>query len=109
VVGNKPTKSMNIVSGSMKNAQHGYIVLAQLGFKRSQNNLFRASVKQCLNDNHAGVDKTFFAFVKSNDVSCATVQSSSLYLGLKGIYDLTSRQAQGLTEQHRRHKKYLKR
>lgn len=108
VVGNQPTKSINIVSGSMKYAQHGYIVLAQLGFKRSANDLFRKSTRQCLNDNNAGVDKTFFALVKLNDISCAMLQSPSLYFGLKGIYDLASRQSQGLTEQHRRHKKYLK-
>jgi len=108
VIGNKPTKSINIVNGAMKEAQHGYFVLAQLGFTRSKNDLFRASVEQCIKDNTCGVDKKVSISAKENGARCGALQTPKIYLGMKGIYDIGSGQAQGLTEQHRRYKKYFK-
>ena len=108
VIGNKPTASMNVVSGSVKNTKHGYIVLAQLGFARSQFALFKAAVEECRAKNENGVDKAFFALMRKQNVRCETLLEPHLYVGLKGIYDMKSRTPQGFTEQHRRHKKYFK-
>jgi hypothetical protein len=108
VVGNKPTASMNIVSGSAKNAEHDYIVLAQLGFARSQFDLFKTAVEECRSKNENMVDKAFFALAQEQNVHCGTLLEPHLYVGLKGIYDMESKTTQGFTEQHRRHKKYFK-
>ena len=108
VIGNKPTASMNVVSGSVKNTKHGYIVLAQLGFARSQFALFKAAVEECRAKNENGVDKAFFALTRKQNVRCETLLEPHLYVGLKGIYDIESKTPQGFTEQHRRHKKYFK-
>jgi len=108
VIGNKPTASMNIVSGSVKNVQHDYIVLAQLGFARNQFDLFKTAAAECRSKNENKVDKTFFALAQEQNVCCGTLLEPHLYVGLKGIYDMGSKTPQGFTEQHRRHKKYFK-
>lgn len=109
IIGNKPTKTMNIVSGIIKDHQHdGLIVFAQLGFTRSQNDLFRASVAQCLKEKIASVDRRFYKLATEKGIRPEILQTPQLYFGLKGIYDIGPKQSQGFTEQHRRHKKYFK-